>query len=52
MPKYTRHEGSDLNCQFLLIFSGHILDQGIASDFPQFTLYPEIREKESINDKI
>lgn len=52
MPKYTTPEGSHLNCQFFLIFGGHNLDRGIASDFPQFILYPEIKEKESINAKI
>lgn len=52
MPKYTKPEGSQLNCQYFLISSGHNLDKGIASYFPQFTLYTEITENESIDAKI
>lgn len=52
IPKYTRPEGSHSNCQFFLMLGGNTLDKGIASDFPQFTLYPETREKVSISYNI
>lgn len=50
MPKYIKPERSHLNCQFFIILRGHTLDKGIASDFPHYILYPNIREKESISD--
>ena len=52
MPKYVNPSGIHLNFQFFLISGGHIFNNGMASDFDQLTVYPDISENRFITEQI